>query len=284
MTQNSYSSQEKIGFFPRSILRTFGRFRRQLWPGIENLVLQEFRISRSQFLVACQSLFLLLLFPLVFHAVAKNFLFRPTVEYLWNTKQSDIFLNATQEERAFHQMTNFEEKLYFESLILPPPLQSEDTPAKSVNEQNLYFQNQFQDKLGKLAIQYNEESIDSLTNLITDLVTAISFYGLCLFMKPQLIILKSFLTEFLYSFGDTTKSFLLLFVTDLFVGFHSPHGWEVFLETLMNRFGLPENEDFIFLFVATFPVLLDTIIKYWIFRYLNKISPSTVATYHTMIE
>jgi hypothetical protein len=68
------------------------------------------------------------------------------------------------------------------------------------------------------------------------------------------------------------------------VGFHSPHGWEVFLESAMDHFGLAENEDFIFLFVATFPVLLDTVIKYWIFRYLNKLSPSTVATYHTMIE
>jgi lipoprotein signal peptidase len=52
----------------------------------------------------------------------------------------------------------------------------------------------------------------------------------------------------------------------------------------MDRFGIAENEDFIFLFVATVPVLLDTLIKYWIFRYLNKVSPSTVATYHSLIE
>jgi hypothetical protein len=70
----------------------------------------------------------------------------------------------------------------------------------------------------------------------------------------------------------------------LLVGFHSPRGWELFLEFALNRFGFPHNENFIFLFVATFPVLLDTVFKYWIFRYLNKISPSTVATYHAMIE
>jgi surface polysaccharide O-acyltransferase-like enzyme len=76
-------------------------------------------------------------------------------------------------------------------------------------------------------------------------------------------------------------NFLLLLGTDLLVGF-SPRGWELFLEFALNRFGF--NENFIFLFVATFPVLLDTVFKYWIFRYLNKISPSTVATYHAMIE
>ena len=47
---------------------------------------------------------------------------------------------------------------------------------------------------------------------------------------------------------------------------------------------LSENAEFMSLFVATFPVFLDTVFKYWIFRSLNKISPSTVATYHNMIE
>jgi hypothetical protein len=81
--------------------------------------------------------------------------------------------------------------------------------------------------------------------------------------------------------SDTTKSFLLLLGTDLLVGFHSPRGWELFLEFALNRW-VPMK--ILFLFVATFPVLLDTVFKYWIFRYLNKISPSTVATYHAMIE
>jgi CemA family len=103
-------------------------------------------------------------------------------------------------------------------------------------------------------------------------------------MKPQIIILKSFLAESLYNLSDTTKSFLLILLTDLLVGFHSPRGWEVVIEILLRNFGFPENEDFILLFVATFPVLLDTVFKYWIFRYLNQISPSTVATYHNMIE
>jgi hypothetical protein len=52
----------------------------------------------------------------------------------------------------------------------------------------------------------------------------------------------------------------LLLGTDLLVGFHSPRGWELFLEFALNRFGF-HNENFIFLFVATFPVL-------WI-QYLN---------------
>ena len=72
--------------------------------------------------------------------------------------------------------------------------------------------------------------------------------------------------------------------TDIFVGFHSTHGWEVLLENGLRHFGLPENRDFIFLFIASFPVILDTVFKYWIFRYLNQVSPSAVATYRNMNE
>jgi hypothetical protein len=68
-------------------------------------------------------------------------------------------------------------------------------------------------------------------------------------LKPQIIILKSFLIESIYSLSDTTKSFLLLLGTDLLVGFHSPRGWELFLEFALNRFGFLIM-NFIFLFVA----------------------------------
>lgn len=277
---NQMNSVEKMGLIPRSILRTFGRFRLQLWPGIERLVIQEFKISRYQFLVSLKSLVFLVFVPLFFNSFGKQFFFKPIISYYWNTQQSTIFLNASQEKHAFHQIEDYEDKLYFQSLVMPPLTASNEGTTDQVN----YFEHKIQEKYIELANEYNEESIDALSNLFTDFFTLLGFWFLSVLMKPQLMILKSFLTEFLYSFGDTTKSFLLLFITDLFVGFHSPHGWEVFLEATMEHFGFAENEDFIFLFVATFPVLLDTVIKYWIFRYLNRLSPSTVATYHTMIE
>ena len=86
-------------------------------------------------------------------------------------------------------------------------------------------------------------------------------------------------------YSNYTASVFWKFVrdsTDIFVGFHSTHGWEVVLENGLRHFGLPENHDLIFLFIATFPVVLDTVFKYWIFRYLNQVSPSAVATYHEM--
>ena len=156
--------------------------------------------------------------------------------------------------------------------------------CKQVLNEETALEEQFQRRATELAFVYNRESLQAVINLLGDLFTFLTVFLLSLWMKPQIIILKSFLTESIYSLSDTSKSFLLILCTDLLVGFHSPRGWEIAIESLLKHFGLPENQDFIFLFVAAFPVFLDTIFKYWIFRYLNKISPSTVATYHNMIE
>lgn len=146
------------------------------------------------------------------------------------------------------------------------------------------YQKLFQKKSLELAKRYNKQSILAITNLLGDFLTFFTLSFLFKLMRPELIILKSFLTESVYSLSDTTKSFLLILGMDLLVGFHSPRGWELVLELFLRHVGLPENENFILLFVALFPVFLDTVFKYWIFRYLNKISPSTVVTYHSMIE
>jgi hypothetical protein len=269
---------EKSGLIPRSIIRTFGRFKEQLLPGSEKKIIQEFRISRYQVLVSVQTLFLLVFIPFLTNVFLKNVLILPVTEYFWNNLQSEIFINSSQQNRAYNQIQKFEEKLYFEKILTFSNIETFEKPVEEL------VAPQYQEEMMHLAIQYNQQSIISLTNCFSDIIAILILLLLIYSMKPQIIILKSFLVESLYSLSDTTKSFLLIFFTDLLVGFHSPRGWDVVLEIFLQHFGLPENQDFILLFVATFPVLLDTVFKYWIFRYLNKISPSTVATYHNMIE
>lgn len=145
-------------------------------------------------------------------------------------------------------------------------------------------QSSIQKKIHQLARTYNQQSIQAITNLVGDLITLATIRFLFVSMKPQIFILKSFLTESLYSLSDTNKSFLLILITDLLVGYHSPKGWEVLTEMALQHYGFPEARTFILVFIGTFPVFLDTIFKYWIFRHLNRISPSTVVTYHSMIE
>lgn len=411
---------EPTGLVPRSIVRTFERFRQQLLPGSEKAAIREYRISRYQVLVSARCLFTLLTIPIVTNWFVSSWLLSPVIEHFWNTRQNEIFLNSYQEERAFAELEFFSDKLFFESLLSneqhkgyandvvigyvtdnnlistdlyalsdfrskPPtvsesyelleniflekssfhhfsgiidnnpaifvnhvdqlnlsksplhlqhwdfkedptcvistyeitpyfcfPSQQDNLSLISVNDlvdlksfspsqinppkqllnswnikktkDSLRVKEKIQEKILELAVYYNQQIILSITNVAGDMVSIFTLGCLFMWMKPEISILKSFLIEAIYSLSDTTKSFFLILLTDLLVGFHSPRGWETALEILLKHFGLPENQDFVFLFVATFPVLLDTVFKYWIFRHLNKISPSTVATYHSMIE
>jgi hypothetical protein len=118
--------------------------------------------------------------------------------------------------------------------------------------------------------------------VLSDLCGLIGFAVVCLIGQRDIQVLRSFIDELVYGLSDSAKAFAIILFTDIFVGFHSPEGWSVLLEGISDHLGLPPRENFILLFIATFPVVLATIFKYWIFRYLNRVSPSSVATLRNM--
>nr|YP_009398665.1 Envelope membrane protein [Kuetzingia canaliculata]ARW67851.1 Envelope membrane protein [Kuetzingia canaliculata] len=264
---------EKTGIIPRSMSKLFDRFKQELNPNAEVEALEEFKVARYQTSTSVKYLIILLMMPVLMNQLSKTFILNPLVNYLWNHSSSDIFMNHSQEERAFADLQRFEEKLHFEILIGKIDSISVQAVDKKVSEKAL-----------EIALEYSKESANAIKNIIADLLSVIIFISILIINKRQFSILKSFINESIYGLSDTAKAFLIILFTDIFVGFHSPHGWEIVIEAILRHLGLPESRDFIFIFISTFPVILDTIFKYWIFRYLNKISPSAVATYHNMNE
>ena len=521
---------EEIGFFPRSFSRVFDRFLKQVFSDVDNLVIQEYRFYRYLFLTTLKCLLILFFVPFIVNYLSKTYLVSPLTEYFWNTQQTEIFLNSYQQKRAFTELKDFEEKLYFESLlhsgsktnrleevsaltkskleksknsnstlqheisdgtnsninlnllnnektttvfetnapsmpesydssnvnllvykpygftvglkplILDMQTQTLKTPVKfkeivdgqrtetnlktshsnpegyvdapmastknvfqfsqaegscvgqnsheqescltknlstverkkknakpfflnlqnepsriedvnvktktgdnnlgmsSCQQQNCgqtltgetlistqrgtilpqtivtsipeeyrhivaggnvpaggetaqlksnrqeIFEQRLQEKTIELAIRYNNQSIEAITNFFADLISFITLCYLLVVLEIQINITKSFLLEVFFGLDDGKKSLLILLITDLLVGYHSSNLWELFFEFLFNHYGLPESQTGIFLLVATLPVLLDVLFKYLIFRHLNRSSPATVATYHAIIE
>lgn len=128
-------SYEEIGLFPRSFSRVFDRFVKQLFNDVENLVLQEYRFYRYLFLTTVKCIFILLLVPFLVNLFAKNYVVRPLTEYIWNTQQSEIFLNAYQLHRGAAELKNFEDKLYFESFASAAPSGSTTTPSGNASSE-----------------------------------------------------------------------------------------------------------------------------------------------------
>jgi hypothetical protein len=110
---------EEIGLFPRSFSRVLDRFLKQVFSDVENLVVREYRFYRYLFLTTLKCLLILFFVPFFVNWIAKTYVVRPLTEYFWNGKQTEIFLNSYQQKRAFRELKDFEEKLYFESLVYP---------------------------------------------------------------------------------------------------------------------------------------------------------------------
>ena len=268
---------DKTSVLPRSFMRTLGRIRQEIDPQSEDTeeeVVKKFRKSRNKTAISIRFLLILVIVPLLTHQVSKTLFITPLVqEYFNEHEQQVLFINQDMEEEAFEELHRYEEKLHFKSMIgIIPRLSQEEEEAEIIQ------------KAGELQAEFEGRGVNAIGNVFADFFSLLSFGGIIYFCKREIQIIKSFLDEIAYGLSDSAKAFLIILLTDMFVGYHSPHGWEIILEGIARHLGLPENREFNFLFIATFPVILDTVLKYWIFRYLNRISPSSVATYKNMNE
>jgi hypothetical protein len=127
-----------------------------------------------------------------------------------------------------------------------------------------------------------EEARNGLQNVLADGLALVIFTGLVYFNRAKLAAVRSLSNQTFLSLSDPIKVFLFILVTDMFVGFHSAEGWDVLLQNFSHHFGLPENEAAIKTFIATVPVIMDSCIKFWIFSYLTRFSPSASAIFERM--
>lgn len=268
------SKLDSSSFIPRSILRTADRFRRELNSDetTETEVIRDFRTSKLRTRLAIRFILLLIILPLLTQQISKALIISPLVNHFKAVGQIERIINSQLEDNILDELARFENKIRFESLVSNVPISPEDIQAR------------IREKAIELSTEYQKELIEPLKNILSDALGFAVFLILVFTGQRQLAIVKAFLDEVVYGLSDSAKAFIIILFTDVFVGFHSPHGWEVLVNNTLEHFGLPRNEDFINMFIATFPVMLDTVFKYWIFRYLNQISPSAVATYKNMNE
>nr|QEL51371.1 envelope membrane protein [Tamarix chinensis] len=189
----------------------------------------------------------------------------------WNTKQSETFLNDIQEKSVLAKFIELEELLLLDEMIKEYP---------KIHLQKLHIG--IHKETIQLIKMYNGDFIHTILHFSTNIICFIILSGYSILCNNELLILNSWIQEFLYNLSDTIKAFSILLLTDLCIGFHSPHGWELMIGSIYKDFGFVYNDQIISGLVSTFPVILDTILKYWIFRYLNRISPSLVVIYHSM--
>nr|YP_011028356.1 envelope membrane protein [Epidendrum avicula]WNS59767.1 envelope membrane protein [Epidendrum avicula] len=191
----------------------------------------------------------------------------------WNTRQSEILLNDIQEKNVLEKFMELEELFLLDEMIKEYSETHTQRLRIGMHKETI-----------QLVQRQNESHFHIILHFSTNLICFAILSGYFFLGNEELFILNSWIQEFLYNLSDTIKAFLILLVTDLWIGFHSTHGWELMIGLIYNDFGLAQNDQILSGLVSTFPVILDTIVKYWIFNFLNRVSPSLVVIYHSMNE
>jgi len=249
-------------------------------------------LEKKDFFLGTKFILLTFLKILIATNLIKNIIFGPVIHLVWERVNFPIFLNFSHKEKAIKEFSNYKRKFIFDLFC-----ESSNTKKKSIsiistnnilNSKNVILKKKVYKNLlfktRKLINKYYQETIFTIINIFGDFLLLIFLITIIFKNNYQF---KLFLRNLKFKFFELTddkKAFLLILFSDTFVGFHSSYGWEILLENFLKHFGLPQERSFIFSFVATLPVLLDTLFKYWIFKHLNGISPSIVSTYHKMNE
>jgi hypothetical protein len=251
-----------------AIRETLSHVGREINPD-EQQVLQELRLRRAQNRVAMRWVLLLLLIPLLVHLVTKVAVLDPVLGNYSNRHPSQIELSEEIRQHFLSEFVEFKESLEVQEALGETMTETEKA-----------------EKLHEMAVELWRESrndaLNGLKNVVADAAALAAFTGIVYFNRTQLITLRSVTNRTFLGLSDPVKVFLFILITDLFVGFHSAEGWEVILEGAARHFGLPESKFFINGFIATVPVMIDAVIKFWIFSYLTRYSPSASAIYERM--
>jgi hypothetical protein len=244
----------------------FFNFQQELTPEYEQTVIKQLRTLRQQQRIAIRFILIIILVPLLVQVISRNFVFSPILNYFGvdRAKISEVYISQEIGEkylREFARLQEIEEIKHVLGVV----------KAGHESEEN------FREQVEELFREAGYESQDGWKNLLSDITGLIAFIAILIFGRQQLAITRAYVSRYFLSLNDITKAFIFILFTDIFVGFHSAEGWTVILETLFRHFGWRENITFISLFVATVPVILDTIFKLLIFNYLTRKSP-TAAT------
>nr|YP_009649384.1 chloroplast envelope membrane protein [Cullen corylifolium]QCD16492.1 chloroplast envelope membrane protein [Cullen corylifolium] len=218
---------------------------------------------------------LLYLTSIVFLPWCISFTFKKSLESWfinwWNTRQSEIFLNDIKEKSILKKFIEFEELFFLDDMLKECPETHLQNLRTGIYKETI-----------QLIKTHNEDRMNTILHFSTNIICFFILSGYSILGNQELVLINSLVREFIYNLSDTIKAFSILLLTDLCIGFHSTHGWELVIGFVYKDFGFAQNEQIISGLVSTFPVILDTILKFFIFRYLNRVSPSLVVIYHSM--
>jgi len=136
----------------------------------------------------------------------------------WNTGQSETLLNIIQEKNVLERFIELEELFLLDEMIKEYPETHIQKLRIGIHKETI-----------QLVKTHNEYHLHIILHFSTNIISFAILSGYFILGNEELVILNSWVQEFLYNLSDTIKAFSILLVTDLWIGFHSTHGWELII-------------------------------------------------------
>jgi hypothetical protein len=209
--------------------------------------------------------------PLAVGFVVSRIVAQPLWDFAQDIDSNAFALSDEQKVMGAEAMHREEVKLRMAASLGQAPDLTDEDLLRHLHEEALQF------SVGK-----KEENKRALLNIVSDSTSAAIFFILLVRDNSPRAILFRTIGRIFTGLSDTAKAFIIILVTDTLLGYHSEEGWTAALSLLSHHYGLHAQTDGLHLFVATVPVLLDSLFKYWIFVELNKIDPAAAVTLRQM--
>eukprot|EP00249_Psilotum_nudum_P021818 c28264_g1_i1 orf=214-2259(+) len=180
-------------------------------------------------------------------------------------------LRESQKLKMVETLKLERQRVRFEAVIGKTPPLSDQEFAQHIRHKAL-----------ELREELRLENRKAFGNLWSDLLAGVTVLLLLIFNPEKVAIVRLTGRRLFTNISDTGKAFIIILLSDIFLGYHSESGWETVIEMFLEHYGFEVDQASIYLFVAIVPVTIDACFKLWVFRYLSRLSPSAAATFREM--
>ncbi|KFK29684.1 hypothetical protein AALP_AA7G165300 [Arabis alpina] len=231
----------------------------------EKDILYEDRVFRYASSKSAKFLAVLILIPWALDFLAHDYVLMPFLERYVNTvplAAQTLDVRRDQKLEMVKELNREKARYRLEVEIgKSPPLSDDD----------LWWE--LRGKALELRDEWRLENRKAFANIWSDMVFGISLFALLYANQGRVALLKFTGNKIINNISDTGKAFLIILITDIFLGYHSESGWETLLEIIMEHYGLEVEQSTITIFICLVPVIMDACVKLWLFKFLPRLSP-----------
>ncbi|OQU93423.1 chloroplast envelope membrane protein [Sorghum bicolor] len=209
---------------------------------------------------------LLIVVPLVIDFLVHDYVLMPFLErYVQKVPLAAELLDVRRNQKLqIVKDLNIEKARY--------RLEVEIGKSPPLSDEEVWYE--LREKAIELRDDWRLENRAAFANIWSDMVSGMVLFLLMCFNQSKVAMLKFTGYKLLNRISDSGKAFLIIIVSDILLGYHSESGWHTLVQVILEHYGLEADEAAVTFFVCLFPVALDVYIKFWVYKYLPRLSPS----------